>query len=164
MADRVSASIIVGGTVDADEFNELADVIASEGLAMEWDGEPFEPHHHIAGEPLRLFAHEVAGGSFDDLESWCLSHQLPFVRWCGGYSGQWGPERVVATGDGSSRSFAVTEDDEVVISRSTVEALGSMEAVAAHFDAAEFAVPPLVVRNPGDDATTPTTDGVPHVQ
>lgn len=164
MADRVSASIIVGGTVDADEFGELADVIASEGLAIEWDGEPFEPHHRIAGKPLRLFAHEVAGGSFDDLESWCLSHQLPFVRWCGGYSGQWGPERVVATGDGSSTSYAITEDDEVVISRSTVEALGSMEAIAAHFDAAEFAVPPLIVRNPADGASTSATVGGRYVQ
>ena len=145
MADRVSASIIIGGTLDAAEFEELADLIASEDLAIEWDGEPFEPHHHVPGEPLRLFAHEVAGGSFGDLESWCLSHGLPFVRWCGGYPGQWGPERVVATGDGSAVSYAVTEDDEVVISRSKVEMLGSFEAVIAHFDAAEFTVPPLVV-------------------
>lgn len=34
MADRVSASISVGGTVDADEFEELTAVIASEGLAV----------------------------------------------------------------------------------------------------------------------------------
>src|SRR5436305_76363 len=79
MADRVSASIIVGGTLNAAEFDELVDIIASERLAIEWDGEPFEAHHHVAGEPLSLFAHEVAGGSFDDLESWCLSHRLPFV-------------------------------------------------------------------------------------
>lgn len=164
MADRVSASISVGGTVDADEFEELTAVIASEGLAVEWDGEPFGPHHHVAGEPLRLFAHEVAGGSFDDLENWCRSHRLPFVRWCGGYSGQWGPERVVATGDGSSKSYAVTEDDEVVISRSTLEALGSIEAVVAHFDAADFAVPPLIVRDRGEAAITLATDGGHHVQ
>jgi hypothetical protein len=163
MADRVSASIIVGGTLDADEFAELADLIASEALAIEWDGEPFQPHHHVPGEPLRLFAHEVAGGSFDDLESWCLSHRAPFVRWCGGYSGQWGPERVVATGDGSAASYAVTEDDEVVISRSTIEMLGSYEAVLAHFDAAEFAVPPLIVRTTGD-GDNPATHGASHVQ
>jgi hypothetical protein len=162
MADRVSASIIIGGTLDAAEFEELADLIASEGLAIEWDGEPFEPHHHVPGEPLRLFAHEVAGGSFGDLESWCRSHGLPFVRWCGGYPGQWGPERVVATGDGSAVSSVVTEDDEVVISRSTVEMLGSHEAVIAHFDAAEFTVPPLVVG--GVAAENSASHGASHVQ
>lgn len=164
MADRVSASIIVGGTVDADQFDELADVIAGECLAVEWDGEPFAPHHHVAGEPLRLFAHEVAGGTFDDLEQWCLSRGLPFVRWSGGYSGQWGPERVVSTGAGVTTSYAVTEDDEVVVSRSTVEALGSIEAITGHFDAADFTVPPLNVRRPGDGADTPTAEGALHVQ
>lgn len=159
MADRVSASIVVGGAVNTDDFDELADIIKSEGLAVEWDGEPFEPHHHVVGEPLRLFAHEVAGGSFDNLESWCRSHRLPFVRWCGGFSGQWGPERVVATGDGSSLSYAVTEDDEVVISRGTVEKLGSLEAIIAHFDAAEFAVPALLVGKTGDGADMPASDG-----
>jgi hypothetical protein len=145
MADRVSASITIGGTLDAAGFDDLAEIIASEGLAIEWDGEPFEPHHHVAGEPLKLFAHEVAGGSFDDLEAWCLAQQLPFVRWCGGYSGQWGPERVVAVGDGTAISYTATEDDEVVTGRAQIEALGSFEAVLAHFDAAEFSVPPLVV-------------------
>lgn len=145
MGDRVSASIAVGGSVDAAEFAELASIIASEALAIEWDGELFDPHHRVEGEPLRLFAHEVAGGRFDDLEDWCLLHRLPFVRWCGSYSGQWGPERVISTGDGRATSYAVTEDDDVVISRSTVEGLGTMEVVIAHFDAADFRVPPLVV-------------------
>jgi hypothetical protein len=124
MADRVSASITIGGTLDAAGFDDLAEIIASEGLAI---------------------AHEVAGGSFDDLEAWCLAQQLPFVRWCGGYSGQWGPERVVAVGDGTAISYTATEDDEVVTGRAQIEALGSFEAVLAHFDAAEFSVPPLVV-------------------
>lgn len=147
MADRVSASIVIGGLLDAAEYGQLAEIIAAEGLAIEWDGELFEPRHRVEGEPLRLFAHEVTGGSFDDLETWCLAHQLTFVRWCGGYSGQGGPERVVAPGDGTSASYAVCEDDEVVVSRGTIEKLGTLAAVDAHFDAAEFAVPPLIVRS-----------------
>ena len=83
MADRVSASISIGGVLSASAYAELIEIIACEGLAIEWDGEPFEPHHHVAGEPLCLFAHEVAGGSFDELESWCLSRRVVFVRWCG---------------------------------------------------------------------------------
>lgn len=162
MADRVSASISIGGVLSASAYAELIEIIASEGLATEWDGEPFEPHHHVPGAPLRLFAHDVAGGSFDELESWSLSRRVPFVRWSGGYSGQWGPERVVATGDGSALSYAVTEDDEVVVSRSKVEALGSIEAVIAFFDAAEFAVPPLMVSTCAADV--PHIHGASHVQ
>ena len=53
--------------------------------------------------------------------------------------------RVVAVGDGSAISYLVTEDDEVVIGRANIEALGSLAAVLAQFEAAEFSVPPLVV-------------------
>ena len=59
MADRVSASITLGGTISPFAYTELADIIAAEGLSTEWDGEPFETDHRTEGEPLRLFAHEV---------------------------------------------------------------------------------------------------------
>lgn len=91
MADRVSASITLGGTVPASTYAELADVIASEGLSTEWDGEPFEPGQRTEGEPLRLFAHEVAWGRFEELEAWCVEHRLPFARWSGAYGEQWVP-------------------------------------------------------------------------
>lgn len=164
MADRVSASIVIGGTLGAPAFAELAELIMGEGLAVEWDGDPFEPEHRVEGEPLRLFAHEVAGGRFEEIEEWCVSHHLPFMRWCGGYSGQWGPERVVATGDGTAAFFAVTEDDEVVISRSTIAALGSLGAVFAHFDAAEFVVPPLVVVGAAPATALSSPDEGHHVE
>ncbi len=45
MADRVSASIELGGVLSALNYQELCEVIAGEGLATEWDGEPFEPNH-----------------------------------------------------------------------------------------------------------------------
>jgi hypothetical protein len=60
MADRVSASIILGGTLTAADYAKLAEVIADEGLSIEWDGERFEPEHRTVGEPLSLYAHEVA--------------------------------------------------------------------------------------------------------
>lgn len=48
----------------------------------------------------------------------------------------------------------------VVISRSTVESLGSMTAIIAHFEAAEFVVPPLVIRTPPEDhGIVPATGG-----
>jgi hypothetical protein len=166
MADRVSASIVLGGTLDIAAFAELAQIISNEGLSLEWDGEPFEPQHRTIGQSLGLYAHEVSWGRFSELEDWCITCQLPFVRWSGGYAGQWGPERVVATGDGTLTSYAVTESDEVVIGRAAIVKLGSFEAVLAHFDAAEFIVPPLIVEGdvlePGAGLSTP--DGASHVE
>ncbi|WP_176400293.1 hypothetical protein [Sphingobium sp. Z007] len=169
MADRVSASIVIGGSLTAFAFEELCDVVSSEGLAIEWDGEPFAAHHYVPGDPLSLFAHEVAGGQFDELEIWCVANALPFVRWCGSYSGQWGPERVVFSGTGAPRSFAVSEDDVAMIDRETIERLGSLEAALAYFEAADFVVPPLVVEGAvlepdGATDTLSHAEGSAHVE
>lgn len=95
------------------------------------------------GVPLELMAHEVAWGRFDCLESWCVEHSLPFARWSGAFSGQWGAKRAVFTGAGEVQSYAADEDDYLLIGRCTVERLGSYEAILAHFVAGDFAVPPL---------------------
>ena len=145
MADRVSASITLGGTIAPSAYAELADVITAENLSTEWDGDPFTPDQRIEGEPLRLFAHEVAWGRFEQLEAWCVEHRMPFARWSGAYGGQWGAERVVFTGEGEPTSYAADEDDRVMIDRDTAQRLGSIEAILAHFDAADTAVPPLVI-------------------
>lgn len=145
MADRVSASIVIGGSLSAAAFAELVVLIGNEGLCVEWDGEAFEPHHRIVGQALSLYAHEVAWGHFQHLESWCARNSLPFTRWSGGCAGQWGPERIVHRGDGTTIAYAVTEDDNVVIAREAIEKLGTLEAVFGHFAAADFAVPPLAV-------------------
>lgn len=145
MADRVSALIVVGGTITAPDYAELAGIIADEGLSIEWDGEQFEPDHRTIGEPLSLYAHEVPWGRFEALEEWCVEKKLPFSRWSGAYGGQWGAERVVFAGEGEPTSYAADEDDYVVIGRGTVEKLGSIEAIIDYFDAADFTVPPLVL-------------------
>ena len=145
MADRVSASITLGGTIAPSAYAELADVIAAENLSTEWDGDPFTPDQRTEGETLRLVAHEVAWGRFEELEAWCVEHRVPFARWSGAYGGQWGAERVVFTGVGEPYSYAADEDDRVVIHRDTAERLGSIDAIRSHFDAADFEVPPLIV-------------------
>jgi len=145
MADRVSASIVLGGTITAAAFAQLAALIEQEGLSTEWGGEPFQPADHRPGEPLSLYAHDVAWGRFEGLEEWCTANSVPFARWSGAYGGEWGAERVVFTGSGAPTSFAADEDDHVMIGRETAERLGSMQAIRAHFDAADFAVPPLII-------------------
>ncbi len=145
MADRVSASITIGGTLAQAAYQALAELIASEGLSIEWDGAPFDPDDRVEGSPLRLYAHEVAGGTFDDLEAWCVAKGVPFARWCGGYVGGWSPERVVFTGTGDAQSFITDENDRVLIDQSDVMRLGSIEALLAYFAAADLIVPPLLI-------------------
>lgn len=155
MADRVSASIVLGGSITADRYEELAAIIAGEGLSTDWDGEGFEPSHRTVGEPLSLCAHEVPWGRFEELEAWCVEHQLPFARWSGGYGGQWSAERVVFPGGGEPQSYVADEDDRILIDRDRVEALGALEAVIAWFDAADFVVPPLIVEGDLDPPGEP---------
>lgn len=149
MADRVPASIAIGGTLTAADYAELTALATAEGLSTEWGGPRFAPADRTPGAPLRLYAHDVAWGSFDDLEEWCVGKSIPFSRWCGGCAGEWGPERIVFTGEGEPTSFAADEDDDIVVSRQVVEKLGSIEAILAHFDAATIALPPLIIE--GED-------------
>lgn len=169
MADRVSASIVIGGSLSTSAFAELVAIIGNEGLSIDWDGEAFEPDDRTVGQPLSLCAHEVAWGYFNELESWCAGNHVPFVRWSGGYGGEWGPQRVVHQGDGTLASYAVTEDDVVVIAREALEKLGSFDPILAYFAAADFAVPPLVVEGdvlePAAPIDTPSrAEGSAHVE
>ena len=145
MADRVSASITIGGTLPRSLLPDLAALVQAEGLSTEWDSETFTLSMFREGAPLELMAHEVAWGWFERLESWCVQHGLPFARWSGGYSGQWGAERAVFTGAGEVQCYAADEDDYLLIGRCTAARLGSYEAILAHFAAGDFAVPPLLL-------------------
>lgn len=87
MADRCSASITIGGTLDAKHLPAFFAAIAAEGLATDFDEAAFTPADLISGEPLTLCAHEVSWGSFNILEPFCHAHQLPYTRWNGACSG-----------------------------------------------------------------------------
>lgn len=145
MADRVSASITIGGALPSALLPDFIALIEQQGLSTEWDGEPFTASDLTGNAALELMAHEVAWGRFEELEAFCVNNALPYSRWSGAYSGQWGAERVVFTGSGEPRSYAADEDDYILIGRSTAERLGTFAAIVAHFDAADFAVPPLVI-------------------
>ena len=136
-------SITIGGDLAASDRDRFVTAVADEGLSIEWDGPCFDAAQLPDGEPLRLFAHEVAWGRLDGLEALCLDLALPFVRWSGGYGCEWSPEIVVFDGSGDLLSFDADEQERVVIGRADVERLGNYEALIAHFDAADFVVPPL---------------------
>jgi hypothetical protein len=145
MADRVSASITIGGTVTADQFAELTSMIIAHGLSTEWDGPAFTAEHYIAGQPLALYAHETPWSMFDDLEQYCCDHDIPYIRWSGGCAGSFGPERIVYDGRSGPLNYDVDEDDHVVVHAHTIAQLGSMRAIRRYLKAAEIILPPLVV-------------------
>jgi hypothetical protein len=143
MADRVSASIALGGDLPSSLLADLAAVIAGEGLSTEWDGEDFDLSQIPLDGPLELMAREVAWGSFDELESFCRDNGLAYARWSEACPGSWGANRSVFTGEGEPASYAADDDDRLVIERETIEKLGTFAAILAHFDAADFPIPPL---------------------
>jgi hypothetical protein len=163
MADRVSVSFALGGTLSGEAYLELVAVIAAEGLSIEWDGAAFEPPHRKVGEPLALFANEVAWGKVEALETFCADHGLPYRVWSGGFFAEWGAERLIFRGDGVPESFIADESDRVLIDRHEIVSRGSIEAILAYFDKAEFTVPPLVVEGDpevaGEDARQETAHG-----
>ncbi len=145
MADRVSASITIGGAIPIPLIADLLDVVASEGLSTEWGGPTFTASDLPTDEALSLMAQEVAGGCFDDLEEFCQANGLPFARWSGAYSGAWGAERVVYTGTGETESYIADEENRILVDQDTIDRLGSFDALRDHFAKADFAIPPLRV-------------------
>jgi hypothetical protein len=152
MADRCSASITIGGTLGDEHLPAFYAAIANEDLAIDFDEAAFTPEDLISGEPLTLCAHEVSWGIFKVLEPFCQTHKLPYTRWNGACSGVWGCGRSVYRGDidgteGPSKihEYDVSEDDQILMGAGLARHLGSFEAILAHFDEADFSVPPLVI-------------------
>lgn len=143
MVDRVSASIRIGGTMTTDQLDTLVTLAASYPLATEWDGEPAERGHFVDGTAIELYAHEVAWGVFDALETWLVDNRLPFVRECDGCNGAFGAERVVYRGSGVRAYFGMDEAGLIVVDSETVLALASYDAILDHFASADFDPGPL---------------------
>ena len=162
MADRVSISFKLGGQLTPEAWLALAAVITSEGLSIEWDGPAFEPAHRTVGEPLELFANEVAWGKVEPLETFCQDHGLPYRFWAGGFFAEWSAERIVFRGEGTPDSFIVDESDRVLIDRHEIVRRGSVEGVLAYFDEAEFTVPPLAVEGDAELPAEAAGQGTAH--
>ena len=145
MADRVSASIVIGGAVSPEQFDMLTHLIASHDLSTDWDGPAFAPDARVEGEPLRLYAHETPWGMFDDLEQYCCDQRIPYVRWSGACPGSFGAERIVFDSKTGPLNYSVDDDDHIVLREQTIDQLGSMRAIRAYLKPAAFEVPSLVI-------------------
>ena len=74
MADRVSASIVIGGTVSPKQFDMLAALIASHDLSTDWDGPAFARDtlvaHGIERERISVVRLGVSLGTFQPKSSY----------------------------------------------------------------------------------------------
>jgi len=145
MADRVSATIRLGGALTRPQLAIFLDLVAEERLSTDWEGAPFSLSEIPDDGPLVLMAHEVVGGDFEQLQTFCIAHGLPFQRWCGAYPGGWESERLVFDGISEPRSYTATDSDLVVISWHEAIELGSAAAIEAWFKSADIAVPALTI-------------------
>lgn len=144
MADRVSASITIGGNVTQAQFAELTVMIEAHDLRTEWDGEVFTPDQIAQGKPLTLHALETPWGMFDDLEQYCCDNGIPYIRWSSGCAGSFGRERVVYDGTNGLLNYDVDDDNSIVLHGHTIKQLGSMRAIRAYLKASEIRLPPLL--------------------
>lgn len=145
MADRATASILIGGTIRRSDIPGLIEAIASDGGRADWEGEALDAASIRQGETLEACAFELPGGTFEWTEEFCEDHGLAYVRNSGSCCGAFGPERVVFTGIGAAMQFDMTEGEDIVLARSMIRELGTIEAVDAWFDHAEFVVPPFTI-------------------
>ncbi|WP_294131757.1 hypothetical protein [Sphingobium sp.] len=145
MADRASASIIIGGVIPRSCIPDLIAAIDRDGGRADWEGEAFDDASIRDGETLEAFACELSGGIFQEAESFCEQHALPFVRSSASCAGAFGPERVIFTGEMPTAQYDTTELDEVVLTQSGYRSLGSLEAVESWFSSAKFTPPPFVI-------------------
>ena len=162
MADRVSVTMSLGGTLPRNLLVDLEQAIAEDDASTDWEGTAFSRELLTREEPLVLMACEVAWGRFEAIEQFCLVYGLPFVRWSGGCTGSFPPERIVFTGSGDLHYFTASEDDEILISKEDVDRLATIEAIRAHFGKAAFTVPALIladcVADQSEGSRTTTSD------
>lgn len=145
MADRASASILIGGPLRRALLDDLCEAARQDGGFAGWDEAPLDGQAILDGAPLEICAYELRGGVFDALEAFCETHGLAYVRRSGSCAGAFGPERVVHVGDGAPETFETNEGDAVTIGLADVRRLGSLAAIEALFARATFVVPPLTL-------------------
>lgn len=155
MADRATASIVIGGPIPRSCISGLISAVELDGGRADWEGEALDDTSVRNGEVLEAYACELPGGIFQDTESFCEQHGIAFVRGSGSCAGAFGPERAVFTGERPAAYFDLTESAEVVLTQSGLRALGSLEAVDSWFASAEFTPPPVMIIE--RDAAAPLT-------
>lgn len=152
MADRVNASITIGGLVH--DLEALVDAIEHEDLGPDWHlhfDSRQEIYDHLAGptQPVFLARHEVAGGSFDVLQAECEAQQLTYLLEYDGYGGSWGPGvQIFEPGSGTRCYSQESDGGPICIDAHGIRArdFESVQHILDFLDeAAKFEPPPLTL-------------------
>ena len=87
MSDRFPGEITIGGMIHRRLLDELAGMIASEGVSIDWQYAIDKAAVLAAieaaaarGETVRFTDDEACYGQFEDLENWLTSHGIDFDR------------------------------------------------------------------------------------
>jgi len=87
MSDRFPAEITIGGPIPRWLLDELAGMIASEGVSIDWQYVLDQPAVRTAieaaaskSETIRFTDDEACYGQFEELENWLTSHGIDFDR------------------------------------------------------------------------------------
>ena len=85
MSDRFPGEITIGGMIHRRLLDELAGMIASEGVSIDWQYAIDKAAVLAAieaaaarGETVRFTDDEACYGQFEDLENWLTSHGIDF--------------------------------------------------------------------------------------
>ena len=87
MSDRFPAEITIGGMIPRRLLDELAGMIASEGVSLDWQYALDTAAVRAAietsaskGQTVRFTDDEACYGQFEELENWLTSHGIDFDR------------------------------------------------------------------------------------
>jgi hypothetical protein len=154
MGDRVSASIVIGGTILPDHLEDFLEAVSDERVGPDWD-DTFESRqallaYLVAGEEgAAFYATEVNSGEFYILQRFCSDYGLAYKLTYDAYSGVWGAATRIRGLDGSEATCSldadsghacVTRDDVIVMGLAD---LSEVMAYMARFDL--YQSPPLVI-------------------
>ena len=87
MSDHFPGEITIGGSIPRRLLNKLAEMIASEGVSIDWQYAIDQAAIRAAietaaakGETVRFTDDEASYGQFEDLENWLTSHGIDYDR------------------------------------------------------------------------------------
>lgn len=87
MSDRFPGDITIGGKIPRQLLDELAGMIASEGVSIDWQYAIDKGAVRVAieaaadrGETIRFTDDQARFGQFEELENWLTSHGIDFDR------------------------------------------------------------------------------------
>ena len=166
MANRVSASLKVGGVLPSSALAEFIELILEQNLGPDWD-EYFDDEAdlsvHLAdgAEGVTFYAHEVAGGEFEDLQAFCLRQGLTYVLTYDGFGGEWAPGRRIRRPEDRGEGMTCTLDADmgaacISADEITARGFGAVADILAHLDRFNRSETPDFVIDAAPAASTET--------